>query len=118
VSRSLLRLLERHAAAAAALRRAEAAYREAGRARPAADSTRARRAAADRAGAAFEVLAESVVELQSARAAVLAHAVEEGLSADRIGSFDEAFARTDRELGAYLAARTYDQVRATANSRA
>ncbi len=113
LSRPLLRRLDRHATAAAALRRAEAAYRETS-ARPPAERARAGRVA-DRVGAAFEILAESVVELQSSHTEVLSQALEEGLSPDQVRGLDAAFARDDRELAAYLEARTYDQVRTTAS---
>jgi len=110
-SRSLLRLLDRHVHAAAALRRAEAAYRQACAARPpAADGKRG-----GGEGGAFEVLAESVVELQAAHAAVVSYALEEGLTIERLRTLDATFAASERELGAYLAARTYSQVRATAS---
>jgi hypothetical protein len=109
-SRSLLRLLDRHAHAAAALGRAEAAYRQACAARPsAADGKRGGE------GGAFEVLAESVVELQTAHAAVVSYALEERLTVERLRALDATFAASEHELGAYLAARTYSQVRAAAS---
>jgi hypothetical protein len=114
LSRPLIGLLNRHAAAAAAVRRAETAYRAAYLTPPPAAQGRTARAAAARVGEAFEVLTESVVELQSTHSAVLAHALNEGLSPDQVRELDEEFARTDRELAAYLDARTYDQVRVTA----
>jgi hypothetical protein len=96
------------------VRHAESVYRAACLARPPLAQGRTAHAAAVRVGEAFDVLSESVVNLQSAHAAVLSHAGCEGLSADAVRQLDERFARTDDELADYLDARTYDQVRVTA----
>jgi len=100
--------------AADAVRHAETVYRAACRARPAAAQGRTARAAAVSVGEAFDVLTESVVELQSARAAVLSQADCVGLSVDEVCELDERFARADHELADYLRALTYGQVRVTA----
>jgi len=109
-SRPLLRLLRRYATKVEVVRTAELDYRGVVLTESLRHETKLRRASAKRIDAALGTLAEAVVDLQDAQAAVLSLAKVEGLALGAVCALDTTFASANREYAGYLAARTYDQV--------
>jgi hypothetical protein len=117
-SPTLLSLLDGHEATVERVRAAESHYLEVTAASSLRHDARDQRARETGIARAVEHLAEAVVDLQDRHATVRSLASDEGISAARLRQLDESFGAADREFGGYLAARTYQQVRAAADGRA
>ncbi len=115
LSRSLARLLRRHAAKVEVLRTTESHYHDVVLIESLRHRGKLKRASEKRIGAAFDALVDAVVDLQSSQVAVLSRAEDEGMPLEAVGAWDETFVSADRECAGYLAARTYDQVREAAD---
>lgn len=113
-SRPLRRLLRRYAARIETVRDAESTYHDVVLTESLRRDGKMRRASTKRIDAAFGVLIDAVIDLQSSQVEVLSLAEDEGLPPEAVGALDQAFDSADREYAGYLAARTYEQVRVAA----
>ncbi len=89
LSRSLARLLRRHAAKVEALRNAESSYHDVVLVESLRHKGKMKRASEKRIGAAFDALVDAVVDLQGGQVAVLSRAEDEGVPLEAVGAWDE-----------------------------
>ncbi len=113
-SRPLRRLLRSYASRIVTVRAAEAAYQDVVVVESLRHGGKVKRASAKRIDAAFEALVDAVVDLQRSRAELFLRAEDEGILLECVGDLDMTFESADRECAGYLAARTFQQVRAEA----
>jgi len=116
-SRRLLRCLDAYAATVERVRAAESHYLQLTAGPPPRRNAKAKRAHETEIAKAVDLLAETVVDLQEGQVTVLSLADDEGISAAALRELDEPFGAVHREFAGYLAARTYQQVRAAADDR-
>jgi hypothetical protein len=117
-TRSLLVRLDGYSVIVERIRAAESHYLEVVAGSPSRRDTKAKRAHETEIAMALDRLAEAVVDLQEGRQAVRSLARDEGISEAVLRGLAASFDATHREYAGYLAARTYQQVRAAAERKA
>ncbi|HUK77786.1 MAG TPA: hypothetical protein VL117_09345 [Thermoleophilia bacterium] len=117
-TRSLLVRLDGYSVMVERIRAAEAHYLKVVAGSPSRRDAKAKRAYETEIAKALDRLAEAVVDLQESRQAVRSLADDEGISEAALRALDASFDAAHREYAGYLAARTYQQVRAAASDRA
>ena len=117
VSPELRRLLRKYAKRVAAVETAESAYHAV---LPAESSRRdggKKRVSPKRIDAAFMALVDAVIDLRTAQARILLLAEDEDLAPKALALADEAYGAVESDHAGYLAACTFDEVRAAAAER-